>query len=146
MIRELRLVKIVVPLVWVGFVAAISFMEAWLKFTAPGVTLTVGLSIGKIVFGALNRVEIFFSALLAVVLMAQRKVSWSAEPFYFVPASIVVVQSLWMLPFLSERVAIYQSGQVPPPSDMHMYFIVLEVIKVVCLLLYGLKQLTEWKM
>ena len=35
---------------WIGFVSAISFMEAWLKFRAPGVTLTLGLGIGRLVF------------------------------------------------------------------------------------------------
>lgn len=27
---------------WIGFVLAISFMEAWLKFQAPGITLALG--------------------------------------------------------------------------------------------------------
>jgi hypothetical protein len=36
----------------IGFLGAISFMEAWLKFKAPGVTLPI--SIGRLVFSALN--------------------------------------------------------------------------------------------
>lgn len=32
-------------LVWSGCIVAISFMESWLKFRAPGVTLPTGLSI-----------------------------------------------------------------------------------------------------
>lgn len=43
--------------VWLGFVCAISFMEAWLKFRAPGITLPLGLGIGRLVFAALNKVE-----------------------------------------------------------------------------------------
>jgi len=43
-----------------GFVLSISFMEAWLKFQAEGVTQAIGLSIGRLVFGALNKVEWFF--------------------------------------------------------------------------------------
>ena len=42
---------------WIGFVCAISFMEAWLKFRAAGVTLPIGLGIGRLVFQALNKVE-----------------------------------------------------------------------------------------
>ena len=33
--------------VWLGMVLATSFMEAPLKFRAPGVTLQVGLAIGR---------------------------------------------------------------------------------------------------
>lgn len=43
--------------VWIGFICAISFMEAWLKFRAPGITIPLGLGIGKLVFQALNYVE-----------------------------------------------------------------------------------------
>jgi hypothetical protein len=50
--------------VWVGFILAISFMEAWLKFLAPGITLELGLGIGKLIFNALNRVEIVIISLL----------------------------------------------------------------------------------
>jgi hypothetical protein len=45
-------------LVWLGMVLAISFLEAPLKFRAPGLDLRVGLSIGRIVFRALNIAEV----------------------------------------------------------------------------------------
>lgn len=51
---------------WLGMVLAISFLEAPLKFRAPGVTVPIGLGIGRRVFRALNRVE----AVLAVVVIA----------------------------------------------------------------------------
>ena len=50
--------------IWLGMVLAISFLEAPLKFRAPGVTVPLGLGIGRIVFAALNRAEL---ALLLVV-------------------------------------------------------------------------------
>ena len=54
---------------WIGFVCAISFMEAWLKFRAPGVTIPLGLGIGRLVFNALNKVEwIFATAILGNIL------------------------------------------------------------------------------
>ena len=43
--------------IWAGFIGAISFMESWLKFRAPNLTMPVGLGIGKLVFSALNKVE-----------------------------------------------------------------------------------------
>ena len=50
--------------VWLGMVLAISFLEAPRKVRAPGVTLQVGLGIGRLVFRALNVCEL---ALAAVV-------------------------------------------------------------------------------
>src|SRR5215831_19369774 len=47
---------------WLGMVLAISFLEAPLKFRAPGVTIPIGLGIGRLVFRALNTAE----AVLAV--------------------------------------------------------------------------------
>jgi hypothetical protein len=45
-----RILKIAIPFVWFGFVCAISFMEAPLKFQAPNITVELGLGIGRIVF------------------------------------------------------------------------------------------------
>jgi len=54
---------------WAGFVCAISFMEAWLKFRAPGVTLPIGLGIGKLIFAALNKVEWVFGIVIFIMLL-----------------------------------------------------------------------------
>lgn len=51
---------------WLGMVLAISFLEAPLKFRAPDVTVRIGLGIGRIVFRALNVVEIVFAVALVV--------------------------------------------------------------------------------
>ena len=48
--------------VWLGMVLAISFIEAPLKFRAPGVTLAIGLGIGRLVFRALNVCEVVLAA------------------------------------------------------------------------------------
>src|SRR4029078_7359155 len=42
-------------------VLAISFLEAPLKFRAPGVTVPIGLGIGRLVFRALNIVELILA-------------------------------------------------------------------------------------
>ena len=48
--------------VWAGLVAGISFIEAPLKFTAPHITVPLGLGIGCIVFAALNEVALALAA------------------------------------------------------------------------------------
>ena len=56
--------------VWLGMVVAISFLEAPLKFRAPGVTLPIGLGIGRLVFRALNAAELVWAvAILVAVAM-----------------------------------------------------------------------------
>lgn len=57
-------VAIAAVFVWLGMVLAISFIETPLKFRAPGVTLQIGLGIGRLVFRVLNACEL---ALAAVV-------------------------------------------------------------------------------
>lgn len=77
-------VAVAATFVWLGMVLAISFLEAPLKFRAPGVTLPIGLGIGRLVFRALNGAEIALAAtiLVAMVLSAPRPVrlSRSAAP------------------------------------------------------------------
>lgn len=50
-------VAVATVFVWLGMVLAISFLEAPLKFRAPGVTPALGLGIGRLVFRALNVCE-----------------------------------------------------------------------------------------
>ena len=50
--------RILIPAIWLGMIIGISFIEAPLKFTAPGITIALGLGIGRLVFTAMNAVEI----------------------------------------------------------------------------------------
>ena len=59
---------------WAGFVSAISFLGAWLKFRAEGVSREIGLSIGKLVFTALNRVEIVLLVSVWIIHIIQEKI------------------------------------------------------------------------
>ena len=55
---------------------AVSFLEAPLKFRAPGVTLPIGLAVGRLVFRALNRAE----AYLAAGILSGRRFRFGSEP------------------------------------------------------------------
>jgi hypothetical protein len=132
-------VAIAATLLWIGFVGAISFMEAWLKFTAPGVTLVIGLSIGKIVFAALNRVEIVLSTITLVAIISGNAFHIRRESFFLVAVAILLLQTFWVLPVLTERINMYVNGETPPQSSMHFYFIVLEASKVLLLIVYAFK-------
>lgn len=129
-------IALICAFVWVGFVCAISFMEAWLKFRAHGVTLPIGLGIGRLVFQALNRVEwVLAVAVLADVLW--RRLAWPPRRLIVLPVLILIVQSLWLLPALDERALLAIHGHLPGPSHLHLLYVVGEVVKVAALVILG---------
>ncbi|WP_262002361.1 hypothetical protein [Microbacterium sp. Mcb102] len=54
MARTTTALRLLLPAFLLGAIIAISFLEAPLKFLAPGVTIPIGLGIGRLVFTALN--------------------------------------------------------------------------------------------
>ncbi|MBY5957125.1 hypothetical protein KUV50_03185 [Membranicola marinus] len=130
-------VLIVLTFLWIGFVCAISFMEAGLKFRAPGVTIPVGLSIGRVVFGALNKVEwVLAAAIVLNYVLFHHVYSWNMA---WIAGAILIlkIQTLWMLPALSQRAKNISEGVSLPPSSLHRYYLLLEVSKVAILFVYG---------
>ncbi|KGI67544.1 hypothetical protein MJO55_08830 [Mycolicibacterium rufum] len=122
--------------VWLGMVLAISFLEAPLKFRAPGVTLPLGLGIGRLVFRALNACE----AVLAVVVIAGLLVG-RAGAGVAVAAGVAVVtlavQVLLVRPALTRRSDQVLAGADGPRSHAHLVYVGLEVAKVVALVVTG---------
>lgn len=127
--------------VWLGMVLAISFLEAPLKFRAPGITLPLGLGIGRLVFRALNACE----ALLAVVVIAGLLIG-RAGLSVLVAAAVAVatlaVQVLLVRPALTRRSDQVLAGADGPRSHAHLVYIGLEVVKVVALVVTGALLLT----
>lgn len=120
--------------IWIGFVCAISFMEAWLKFRAPGVTLPIGLGIGRLVFGALNKVEWIFAITVgASAFLYQRFISARFIILLIIILLILVLQTVWILPALDARAELYIQHQEVPSSGLHFWFVGAEVIKVIAL-------------
>lgn len=127
--------------IWIGFVGAISFMESWLKFRAPGVTLPLGLNIGKLVFSALNKVEWFFTIATGVLLFFMLDFSTTSLQLYFgLAAAILILQTCWLLPTLNKRAVARIKGETVAKSYLHFYFVIAEFIKILLLffLAYGI--------
>lgn len=128
--------------IWIGFVGAISFMEAWLKFQAPGITVPLGLGIGKLVFRGLNIMEwVFALGVINEILFKKQKLFRRDNLFFFSACVIVLIQTLWLLPVLNVRAELVIAGQDPGASTLHFYYVGLEIIKLVCLFLFGIKLL-----
>jgi hypothetical protein len=122
---------------WAGMVLGISFLETPVKFTAPSVTLPIGLDVGRHVFGMFNKFEIAW-ALLSCGLMLSVGVRRTARLPLIAAACIVGLQTVWLLPVLDARVGLILSGQTPPPAPYHLIYVVLEVIKLICLVATGM--------
>lgn len=119
---------------WVGFVCAISFLEAWIKFQAPGMTLPIGLGIGRLVFGALNKVEWVFAVVVCVSAFLYGKQLFTIPNIsLLIIVSILVLQTSWLLPALDYRAELYIQAKPVPPSDLHLWFVVVELVKVISL-------------
>ncbi|MCR5889709.1 hypothetical protein LRS06_18410 [Hymenobacter sp. J193] len=122
--------------VWAGMVGGISFLEAPLKFTAPHITVPLGLGIGRIVFAALNKAELLLAA-VAVGSAVYVRVPAHLAGALGLLSSILLLQTFWLLPALDVRALALLAGRPAPPSSLHMVYIGLEVVKLLTLLLTG---------
>ncbi|AVL26505.1 hypothetical protein NBRGN_057_00950 [Nocardia brasiliensis NBRC 14402] len=125
------------PMLWLGMVLAISFLEAPLKFRAPGITVPLGLGIGRLVFRALNAVEAVLAVLLVI---AAAIVEATTGTWIWLLLAVVVLagQIVLVRPPLSKRADRVLAGAELPRSHAHFWYIGLEVVKVVGLIGLGI--------
>lgn len=122
--------------VWLGMVLAISFLEAPLKFRAPGVTLPIGLGIGRLVFRALNACEAVLAVAVIVGLLVGRDGA-DAVVAAGVPVVMLAGQVLLVRPALTRRSDQVLAGADGPRSRAHLVYVGIEVVKVVALVVTG---------
>ena len=133
-------VVVIVVFTWVGFVCAISFMEAWLKFQAPGITTILGLGIGKLVFNTMNKVECLFAMIIIANAIFEKERSISpVYILFFIPGLLLVIQTTCLLPALNHQAQMIIEGRNPPSSNFHFYYVATEILKVFCLSVFGVK-------
>lgn len=126
-----RDIQLVVPIFWLGMVIAISFVEAPIKFRAPGVTLAIGLGIGRKVFAALNVVEVVLAVVLSVAWLYADIDGWL---LLVLVSAVLVVQVVAVRPPLTRRSNRVLAGEDLPRSKIHLIYIALEVVKVLLLI------------
>ena len=124
--------------VWLGMVLGISFLEAPLKFRAPGITIALGVGIGRLVFRALNLVEGVF----ALVLIATLVLAWPAAPWTVaLVVALVLVLAIGagvLRPRMDARVRRGELSEGQPRHALHIGFVALETVKVLLLLALGI--------
>lgn len=133
-------IQVAITFVWLGMVLAISFLEAPLKFRAPNVTLPIGLGIGRLVFRALNTVELVFAVAIALAALMNRPPT-TAMVAFVVAAGALAVQLVAVRPRLNRRSDEVLAGSEGPRSRGHHAYVALELIKVLALLVAGVSLL-----
>lgn len=121
---------------WAGLIAGISFLEAPLKFQAPGITIPLGLGIGQLVFQALNKIEI---VLLVIILVCSFPAPLKniKTRLLVILTIILLADTFWLLPLLDERAKLVLAGSPPPASHHHILYIIIESIKLLLLIVLG---------
>lgn len=133
MVRTTTALRLLLPAFLLGAIIAISFLEAPLKFLAPGVTIPIGLGIGRLVFTALN-------VLAGVVLLVLTVVNVRARAGR---AALGILGSIWIVylvevaiirPVLNQRSDLVIAGAESPGTNWAHYAYIVADVSIVGLL------------
>jgi len=132
MSRATDVLQVAVPFVWFGLVLGISVLETPLKFRAPGMTLALGLGVGRLVFRALNAAELVLAAVftVSIVGVAPGVLTTTLVAIVWL---LLVVQVFGLRPALDRRVQVIVDGGTPSRSRLHHWYVALEGIKLLAL-------------
>lgn len=134
--RWARISVLLIPGLWLGMILGISFIEAPLKFTAPGITIPLGLGIGRRVFLAMNAVEIVLMIVLVLALVALRKTAlW---PPLKIPTILIgvmlVLKTAVIRPLLAVHTDAVIAGEFSGGSNTHYMYIAAEGVLLIALI------------
>jgi len=128
--------RIVLPAVWIGIIIGLSFIETPLKFQAPGITTSLGLGIGRLVFIALSVAG--WMILVIITLIAQARPRETKGGWMLIGAMwiIMAIESFALRPALAARSDVIIAGGDPGESWLHYGYIVTELLLLVALAWY----------
>ncbi|SFS10139.1 hypothetical protein SAMN04487783_1365 [Agrococcus baldri] len=125
-----RATRLILPAVWLGLIIGISLIETPLKFQAPGITIPLGLGIGRLVFAAMNIVE----GVLAVLLLLAVFRSRARRPERALAIALAVVLALKALvirPMLHGTTDAVVTGASEGGSGLHYLYIAADGLLLV---------------
>ena len=125
---------------WAGIVLGGSLIAAPAKFQAPSLELPVALEVGRAQFLWVGYAEAACAGLV-IFLMATSALSKTLERVVLISAGsaivLLIVQRLVLMPILNERTDAIIAGASVEPSQLHLVFIILEIIKLAILIFAG---------
>lgn len=137
------------PLLWLGMITAISFIETPLKFRAPGMTHALGVGIGRLVFKVLNLVEAVMAVLIVGAWTQQQDlVTAPIGALLAIPILALALQMVVLRPAMAHRTktlsdtALTHTGNIAVKAKVatvtHIAYIGSELLKVIALLVAGI--------
>ncbi|WP_318279183.1 hypothetical protein [Agrococcus baldri] len=125
-----RASRLVLPAVWLGLIIGISLIEAPLKFQAPGITIPLGLGIGRLVFGAMNLVEAVLAALLLLAVLRSRAPR-AERILALVLTAVLAVKALAIRPLMYGTTDAVVAGESEGGSGLHLLYIAADGLLIV---------------
>ncbi|GAA4284284.1 hypothetical protein GCM10022261_18150 [Brevibacterium daeguense] len=122
--------RIVLPAVWLGLIIGISLIEAPLKFQAPGITIPLGLGIGRLVFAAMNVVELVIAVILLWATL-RRGVSAFQRNLTFGLIGVLLIKVVGIRPLLNRRTDLVLAGIDGGGSSWHYFYIAADGLLIV---------------
>lgn len=136
---RIELWRLALPVLWFGMIAAISFIEAPLKFQAPGITIPLGLGIGRLVFAALNIVEAMI--LLAITLLSfwpvSARIAGSRLLVWFGLLVVFAVKVALVRQPLNARTDLVIAGAEAGQSPWHYIYIACDLATMVLAVVFA---------
>jgi hypothetical protein len=119
--------------IWAGVIIGVSFISTPAKFLAPSLSMAVALDVGRHTFRVLSGVEFAMAVLASVLCWLSRSRPGAIAPLAGVWV-LLLVERLWLLPVLDDRVALYLAGSEPVVSYHHSLFASMEAAKILLLI------------
>ena len=131
--RTSTALRLLLPAFLLGAIIAISFLEAPLKFLAPGVTIPIGLGIGRLVFTALN---VLAGVVLLVLTLVNVRARAGRGPLIILGGIwlVFVVEVALIRPVLNRRSDLVIAGAEAPGTDWAHYAYIAADLAITALL------------
>ncbi|MDF1835030.1 MAG: hypothetical protein P1U62_09130 [Alteraurantiacibacter sp. bin_em_oilr2.035] len=107
-----------------GILFALSFIATPVKFLAANLRTAELLAVGRVTFRASLLVELILLAVLLI--LARRRMRYAL----CVVATILALQWLALMPLLDARTLATMAGNAPPPSFLHLYWIIADLLRL----------------
>lgn len=143
MLRARVAARLILPAVWLGMIIGISLIEAPLKFLAPGITIPLGLGIGRLVFTAMNIVEPVIAALL-LLSCVRAGVDRRFWALLWAAVGVLLVKVAVIRPLLNRETDRVLAGLSGGGSAIHLFYIAADGVLIVLLVLLLVAGTRRW--
>ena len=127
-----QFLRLMVPNVWIGLIVGVSFIATPLKFLAEGVTIPIGVAIGRLTFNGMNILELVLALGLLWASLGRGLLRKNTVMVWLITAlfglKVAVIRPIL---YFESNQALH--GNDPGRSDLHTLYVVAEVALLVAL-------------